>query len=56
MKTRIEIQRQRDDYSHVGNEGVFDTLAVFEAEGTFSLVASDHNIKIQMIPVEERSW
>jgi hypothetical protein len=56
MKTRIEVQRARDDYSHVGNGDVFDTLVVFEAEGTFSLVASDSNLKIRMTVVEEHSW
>ena len=49
-KTRIEVQRRGD--THDG----FERVAVFEAEGTFAMVSSDSDIRIQITPVEERGY
>lgn len=47
-KTKIEI-KQKNDY-----DSYYETIATFEIEGTFSVVSSDNNIKIEMSSVDER--
>ena len=50
-KTRIEVQR-RDDYG----ADTYSTVAAFEATGGFVLIESEHDIRVQVTPIEEKGY
>ena len=52
MKTHISVQKIED--GHGGHD--FETLVEFEAEGEFTMISKCYGVRIQVTPIEERSW